>query len=49
MIDIYRLEFTREQLTVLNAALMELPAKYSLPLIEDINKQIAALESDGKD
>jgi hypothetical protein len=44
-----KLEFTEQQLAVLNAALVELPFRISAPLINHINNQIAqqrALEFD---
>ena len=32
--------FTQEQLSIVNAALMEMPFKIAAPLINDINNQI---------
>ena len=34
------LSFTKEQMAILNAALVELPFKIAAPLIQDINAQI---------
>mgnify|MGYP003652110959 FL=1 len=34
------LTFTQEQLSIVNAALMEMPFKIAAPLINDINNQI---------
>ena len=34
------LSLNQEQLTVINAALMEVPYRVAAPLIQDINKQI---------
>jgi len=41
----YTLEFTEQQLLILNQALQELPFKLAAPLFESINKQIKELES----
>jgi hypothetical protein len=34
------LSFTKEQMSILNAALVELPFKIAAPLIQEINAQI---------
>lgn len=34
------LTFTKEQLEIINNALLETPTKYGAPLIQDINNQI---------
>jgi hypothetical protein len=34
------LSFTKEQMAILNSALVELPFKIAAPLIQDINAQI---------
>jgi hypothetical protein len=36
----FTLSFTKEQMAILNAALVELPFKIVAPLIQDINAQI---------
>lgn len=36
----YDLKFTDQEMQVLNMALGELPAKFALPLIQSINRQI---------
>lgn len=36
----FNLIFTKEQMAILNAALIELPFKVAAPLIQDINAQI---------
>lgn len=38
----FTLIFTKEQLQVLNAALIEIPFRVAAPLIEQINQQIQA-------
>jgi hypothetical protein len=46
-----KLEFTEQQLAVLNAALVELPFRVAAPVIQHINNQIAeqrALEFDAR-
>lgn len=46
-----KLEFNEQQLSVLNAALIELPYRISAPLINHINQQISeqrALEFDAR-
>jgi len=36
----FTLSFTKEQMAILNAALVELPFKIAAPLIQDVNAQI---------
>ena len=46
-----KIEFNEQQLSVLNAAIIELPYRISAPLINHINQQIAeqrALEFDAR-
>lgn len=42
---IYVIEFTEEELQILNDALIEMPFKKAAPVIAAINKQIALQES----
>lgn len=38
----FTLEFTEEQIQILDKALQEIPFKFASPLVNEINKQIAA-------
>lgn len=45
----YTFTFTPQQLSVINAALQELPFKVAAPLFEDLNKQIREQEKDKRE
>ena len=45
----FKLEFTRQQMEIINAALIEIPFKLAAPVINDINAQLQKQQTSAKE